>query len=413
MHNEKYVLRIYRSIYVIATLIIGIMTIVTKKMYGEGVGVTLNLDTLTLILLLAINVGMLLLIIPVFNVLKKIRILTDVSYGSHRLVCNQRKIHQFITFILLIQIIFTLRTGNGVVGNTSQASGTILSYVFNVLKINAFMPIYYVAARDTKKKLYWINILLWLIYTILCGWSSYILTIIFLEFFLRAKYKQSSYNQNLLYKSSVLVAVAATLIGGFLYKYLFAIKNTIRYGFNVAPLSYGEGLSNLISRFSQFPLSIVAWQNNDKIVSLYRSQDISCVDIRAIFRSLVPGSLMNKNFRTTNNLIIQSMYPDVSNTTSSDYALPLFWMNLIHSSFPDFVVYLLATIILFAITKKIIYWFDDGSGDVDILLFFFIFNFMNGNPPESLFGYGYIGLIYFIPIMILLGVIKVEIINLN
>lgn len=45
MHNEKYVLRIYRAIYVIAALIIGFMTIVTRKMYGEGVGISLRQDT--------------------------------------------------------------------------------------------------------------------------------------------------------------------------------------------------------------------------------------------------------------------------------------------------------------------------------------------------------------------------------
>lgn len=408
MHNEKYVLKIYRAIYVIAALVIGILTIVTRKMYGEGVGIKLKQDTGTLIILLGIDIGMLMLTIPAFNLLKRVHIAASPSNGKHRLVFDQRKIHPFITIIFILQIVFTLRTGNGVVGNTSQVSGTMLSYALNILKINAFMPIYYVAARDTKKKLYWINIVLWLIYTIICGWSSYIMIIFFLEFYLRAKYRESNYNKNLLYKASTLVATVATLVGGFLYRFLYAIKNTIRYGYNVAPLSYSEGLSKLISRFTSFPLGIVAWQNNEQIASLYRTQGIVCADVRAIFRSLVPGSLMNKNFRTLNNIIIQSMYNDVTNSTSSDYPLPLFWMNLIYADFSDFIVYLVITIAFLIISKEIIYWFDDGSGDADILYFFLIFNFMSGYSIENLFGYGYIGLVYFIPIMILLGIIKIE-----
>lgn len=413
MHNEKYVLRIYRAIYVIATLIIGFMTIVTRKMYGEGVGISLRQDTGTLIILLAIDVGMLLLTIPVFNLLKNVRFTISHTGRGHKLVLDQQKIHPFIFIIFILEIVFTLRTGNGVVGNTSQASGTMLSYIFNILKVNAFMPVYYIAARDTKKKLYWINIVLWLIYMILCGWSSTIMLIFFLEFYLRAKYRKSGYNTALLYRASAVIAGVATLAGGFFYKYLFAIKFTIRYGYNVAPLSYSEGLSKLILRFTSFPLAIVSWQNNDRIASLYQAQGVAYADVKSIFRSLVPGSLMNKNFRTLNNIIIQSMYSDVTNTTSSDYPLPLFWMNLIHADLGDFIVYLMITILFLVISKKIIYWFDNGSGDVDILYFFLIFNFMSGYSIESLFGYGYMGLFYFISIMFILGIIKIERVDVN
>lgn len=406
MHNEKYVIKIYRAIFMIAALIVGVLTIVNRQMYGEGIGATLTLDNIELAILLIIEIGMIYLSIPVYEKTKakKIRL---VGIAPHRFIISKR-IHTFIFTVLVLQIFFTVRTGNGVVGAEHEASGTLLSYVFNILKVSAFMPIYYVAARDTKKPVYWINAALWLIYSLICGWTGQLLTVPFLELFLRAKEEKLTVGVKLLCRLSGLTAVAATLIGGWVYKYAYAFKNTIRYGFQIGSLNYFEALERLISRFTAYPLDVVSIVNHSRIASLYQSQGIAFVDVKAIFRSLVPGSLMNKDFRTTHNIIIQSMYPDVTNATSSNYGLPFYWFNLIESEFLDFLVYAIVLVVLIAVSKKIIYAFDDGSGKVDILYYLLVFDLMTGVSLEGLFAYKYIGLVYFIPIMVGLGVIKLK-----
>jgi hypothetical protein len=74
----------------------------------------------------------------------------------------------------------------------------------------------------------------------------------------------------------------------------------------------------------------------------------------------------------------------------------------------DFFVYIIVVFILLMVSKKIIYMFDNGNGNVDILYFMLIFQFFDGYSAETLFGYGYIGLIYLIPLMMLLGIIKLQ-----
>lgn len=277
-----------------------------------------------------------------------------------------------------------------------------------MLKISAFMPIYYVVARE-RKKIYWVNVILWIAYQLLCGWTSIILQVAFIELFLQLKDKPHGPLVQLGYKLSGLATLVAILIGGFIYKYAWVIKNSIRYGFKMDAISYTEGIGKLLTRFTSFPLAIVSIQQHEIIKQLYQSQNVNLIDIKSISRPLLPSAIMgDKGFRTINNIIIQSMYRDVSNTTSSNYCIWLFWRDLLSSSPMDFFVYIIVVFILLMVSKKIIYMFDNGNGNVDILYFMLIFQFFDGYSAETLFGYGYIGLIYLIPLMMLLGIIKLQ-----
>ena len=51
MHDEYYVLKIYSKIYLFASIIIGLMTIVNYKMYGEAIELQLTLDRVDLFLI--------------------------------------------------------------------------------------------------------------------------------------------------------------------------------------------------------------------------------------------------------------------------------------------------------------------------------------------------------------------------
>lgn len=407
MRREYYILKIYRNIFLVATLIIGLQTIFNRQMYGEGVGVTLALDNIDICVLIILQCITIYSSFLLFIKTKDYEIALDNK--RIQFTVDKRKIHIFILLLLVLQIIFSLKTGNGVIGHTSTATGSISQYLLNMMKVTQFMPIYYIVARDTTKKIYWSNIILWLTYSIVCGWTGTILEIAFLEMFLRVKNKNYGLFIQLGYKLSGVATFVAMLIGGYIYKYMYVIKNYIRYGYNIGKLSFMEGLEKLISRFTNFPLAIVAIQNNSAISNLYNQQAIGLVDIKAVFRPILPGFIMhNKGFRTLNNLIIQSMYPDVLNTTSSDYCIWLFLKNLYSANIIDFFLYILVVFIFMIISKEVIYSFDDGSRNIEILYFFLLLKFINGNSAETMFGYGYISLVYLLPIMIILGIIKMN-----
>ena len=404
--NEEYVYKIYLKVFIFSTIFIGIQTIIYQKMYGEGVGVDLKLDNLSIALLIILQCVTLLLALPVFHYTKRCRL--TIGYKKHLFTLNMKKLHVFVFFLLCVQIFFSIRTGANIVGHTTTESGSAVRSVLNMLKISAFMPIYYVVARE-RKKIYWVNVILWIAYQLVCGWTSIILQVAFIELFLQLKDKPQGPLVQLGYKLSGLATLVAILIGGFIYKYAWVIKNSIRYGFKMDAISYTEGIGKLLTRFTSFPLAIVSIQQHDIITQLYQSQNIKLVDIKSIFRTLLPSAIMgDKGFRTINNIIIQSMYRDISNNTSSNYCIWLFWRDLLSSSPMDFFVYIIVVFILLMVSKKIIYMFDNGNGNVDILYFMLIFQFFDGYSAETLFGYGYIGLIYLIPLMMLLGIIKLQ-----
>lgn len=406
--KEYYVFKIYVLFYLFSSIFIGVSTIINYQMYGEAMSVHLTLDKIDLIFLLILHCSTLLATIPLFKATKNLWIRFKKNHIRIYFVID-KKINVFVFIVLFLQLLFSLYSGNGVVGQDQDAPNSIIALFMNMLKISQFMPIYYVVARNVKKKIYWLNIMLWLIYQLACGWSQIILQIFILEFYLRIKTGSSGKFVQLLYKLNVLVSPILLMGGAIIYKYAWALKNTIRNGYIFLPLNYPDALSALISRFTSYPITVTAFQNQNKISALYQLQGIRFADIRAIFRPLLPGILMpNKSFRTLNNLVMQSIYPNITNTTSSGYCPWLIWWNLFSSDILDFLVYVVIFLLLFIISKTIIYMFDDGTKNVEILYFLLVFQFLSGSSAETMFGYGYIGLIYFIPIMVFFKIIRIK-----
>lgn len=407
MHDEHYVLKIYSNIFLIASVIIGFLTIINYKTYGEAIELQLMLDRIDLFLILIIHCIPMLLAFSLWEKTKNWHFFSK-HYNVY-LYLDNRKIHLFVFFVLISQLLFSLYSGNGRVGHENIFRNTYISYIFNILKIDAFMPLYYVVSRNKSKKLYWINIILWLIYQLVCGWSIIIFEIFILEFYMRVREKSLVKIVRYFYKSTRLCTLIAIMLGAFLYRFVWSLKFTIRSGYSIPILGYCDALEKLILRFTSYPMSVAAVQNHQEIISLYLSQGVSLVDIKAIFRPLLPTMLMpDKGFRNLNNIVLQPIYPSLANSTSTDYGLLFFMKNLFNASIFDFIVYILVGFLLFIISKKIIYAFDDGSKKVDILYFLLIFSFLKGNSAEELYGYGYLSLIYMIPIMFFLKIIKLK-----
>ena len=203
------------------------------------------------------------------------------------------------------------------------------------------------------------------------------------------------------------ITIVMVLIGAGMYRYMYSVKNMIRFGYSFSPLGFMEGLERLVSRFSSYPVTVVAVQNHREIANLFNEQGLWYAESASLFRGLLPSSIMkNKSFRVLGNIVLQSIYPDLTNTTGSNYCVWALWWNLLESNFFGFLLFLVVFILGLWVSKKIIYAFDDGNGRIEILYFFLLFNFFSG---ISVGGFEeYIGLIYFIVVMLIFRVIKVK-----
>ena len=208
---------------------------------------------------------------------------------------------------------------------------------------------------------------MWLTYEILCGWTHPILKVVFLELFLRIKENRGSFVKTIrriICGMNSTVTIVAVLFGAGIYRYMYSLKNLIRFGYSFMPLGFMEGLERLVSRFSSYPVTVVAVQNHKVIADLFNEQGLWYAESASLFRGLLPSAIMkNKSFRVMGNIVLQSIYPGLGNTTGSNYCVWVLWWNLLESDFFGFLLFLVVFILGIWVSKKIIYMFDDGSGN--------------------------------------------------
>ncbi|KAA0536454.1 oligosaccharide repeat unit polymerase, partial [Citrobacter portucalensis] len=167
-----------------------------------------------------------------------------------------------------------------------------------------------------------INILLFITFKILQGWTSFLLIMFFLEAYARFQRNKS--------KFVFLLPLFIIFFGGWIYQYAYVIKNEIR-GSTVAPISYFQGVEQLTSRLSMNPVSLGAYQNYDSIIKLYQKENITFKESASLLRPIIPGGLIDKDYRILNNNVIASFYPDLNQYTSSDFGIVMYYYILFNS----------------------------------------------------------------------------------
>ncbi|WP_220495336.1 oligosaccharide repeat unit polymerase [Pseudoalteromonas sp. SG41-1] len=313
---------------------------------------------------------------------------------------NENKFHYLFLFLLIAQLVFLATTGVGrvTVGNIEPAKSPY-SLIFSILKPEPFIYIYYLYFRKpnistmykSKRVLFWFNIICFCCLKLLQGWSSFILILFFLELvvFFKKIFKGK-------YFLVFIIPFLSLFFGGFIYKYVYVIKNEIR-GNSVENISYFEGVGHLSSRLSMNPNSLGAYQNFDKVVSLYRNENIELKEVKAFFRPIVPSGLMDKDFRNLNNNVMTSYTPTLNQFTSSDFGLILYFSILYEASFYDFFMTILISICLFIMAKVFFDTMSRTRGELDFLFFLLLFKFFYTVSLENVFGQG------FVPYLFLLG----------
>lgn len=388
-------------ISIICTLYVGVGTLITGKMYGEASPVPLSVEKIDVFILLLMT---LLLYVIMWIFYKKTQNNMFSFAGIPKMSFKKNRIHKLVALFLLVKIVGTMFWGIGRVGTTSTYSFSLL---FSIIKIEEFFPIYYVIGRDTKKKLYWLNIGLYTLLQLLQSWTGFIFTFAFIELFLWVK-KNSLLKKSIKLLQPTVLAVVATFVGGAVYSLAWPIKQAVRYGGNVGTyiLSINEGVIKLVERISHFPMIVLAWQNGEKIADLYKLQNSS--EILCIFRPLLPAIVMpgKDSLRSLSNLIIQSMFRDIGNITGANYGIIMYMYTLIKSNIMDGILYFILLFLLFLLCCSILKAFDNTEHDIKILYFFFLKGIVEGGSLEG-FSYGYLGAIYMIIILWICGGINI------
>lgn len=401
--KEFLAIRIYICIHILATFIIGLSTILKYESYGDAVGMSLRLSRVEIGFVLFVQ--MLTLVATYYFFLWTYNKRVYFTNKRLKFIIITSRMHFFVLAVLIVQIFFSLKTGNARIGH-EVTSG--YSFIMNLLNITAFFPIYFFCCRGGK--IYWANVILYCVWKLICGWTGFVLSVAFYEMYLlirENKYKILSQISARLY---VLFSAFLILAGGWLYSYFYRIKGFVRYGYDIGKLTFLEGLNRLISRFTNFPVSLIGVQEHEQIVKLSNLQNNWYTETILTFRPLIPGFLWHgkENLRSFGNIVLQAIYPTLGTGTSSGYLCWVYWANILESDLTMFLFYAFALVIFFVVSKKIIYAFEIERGLLDFLYFDLIFAIFSVGVMESIFGYGYIGLIYILPIMILLGLIKVE-----
>ena len=395
--------KIYLYIHVIALVVLGIATMITGETYGGATDVHFS----------AITIGVLFLVylytyFIMYMFYRKTKDNLPSIKHFPKITVDKNRLHIFYFISLLISFIGVTIFKIGIVDNIQP--DIKFSFLFNLIKFNEFFPIYYIAARDEKKPIYWLNIIFYMIIRTLQGWSGWIIMIFFMELLFILK-KDNFLVKTIKKLKSFILSIGAILGGTMVYYLFIPLRESIRHGgsYQWFKMSFFDAIVRLVERLSNFPVFTSAWQNIEDIIRCYQSQNIFLSEFRTIFAPLLPSFIMkNKEMRSMGNLVQQAMWPTLTNGTSTGMGFSAYWYSLFRCSFWDFIFTLAIFIIGFYISCSLLKAFNNEDNDMRILYFMLLMQIASGSTVAHMVGYGYPAALYLIFFMILFGVIKLE-----
>ncbi len=405
-----YVAKIYVITYVISDIYIAFTIISQKRLMNEFSSVTFTMDRIEVFFLLIANLFVYLFLWCFYKKTQK----KMITYkGFPKLEIDNSKVHIFVTVALLIRIAGNVFLNIGKVGANATTS---FSFLFNIIAIKQFFPIYYIICRNKYNKNYWINLILFSLLEILNGWTGFVLNIGFIELYFRVKDKKFIYRK--IKRLTCIGSVFIVLVSGsFIYKFLYPLKYIVRYnnikdivhGFELYSLPFSDAASRLLSRISSFSHEVLAVMNMDELVYMYKNEAMMFQEIMAMFRPLVPSALMpNKYFRSLTNLVVKTVFSDLEQGTGTDFGIFNYGRALFMANPLEFMIYIILFFILFVLVSSLLHSFDNEDNDISILYLIFLMSLKYNGTLEQVFSTQYIGMIYILIIMWLLGILKVK-----
>jgi len=394
--------KIFISIYVWALTISFIRVVITGSYGGELCTFNVGFGQVELYGLYILNLMSFLFIYFAYKLASSIHINAHVKFKI-----NSKLLTHVIFVVCFLHILFVTMTGVGRVGSGNKND---VSFLFNMLDPKYIFPLFYVLVKSdgayyakTKVKFYAV-VVSYCILKIVQGWSGYLLLIALLEahfFFKNRQY--SKCNEAMIVMVAPLILMVA---GGLIYKHAYEVKTYIRGA--QEEISYGEGVDKFVNRLTFFPNSLGAIERHSDISNLYTEQGVGFKEVKGIFRPVLPSLIVgDKSYRSINNLSVQAFYPDVTAVTGSDIGLLAYTLVLLNIDVGEWAVW-------FAITATLTFLYKVfldalGGKEFNILMFLLFLKVGYTASLEFVFGYGYLGLLYWIVFSLLSGVMNIQV----
>ncbi|PMG31171.1 hypothetical protein BCU94_09490 [Shewanella sp. 10N.286.52.C2] len=391
----------YITLYFVTTIISLIQTIGNKKFPGELYREIRMISDFEVFAISFFNLVGFVLCYLLYKVFVKFRVRASIGVKY-----NFRRLSWLLSVILVLQISFLMATGVGRVTFGEPATSPY-STLFALIKPDPFVFLYFLIIRNKKDFSYTsenhfsLNIIFYCLLKLLQGWSSFFFIFFVLECCVR--FRHSKYFGR---KMVMLIPLTVIFIGGLVYQQIFVLKNQIRGNNSMQNISYFQAVEHLSSRLSMNATSLGAYQNTDKIVSLYKAEELDFKESKALLRPLIPSKFMDKEFRNLNNNIMHSYTPTLTAGTSSDFGFAMYYYILYKSSKFDFITSILLTMSLIAFAKIYFDTMSNGTPILDFLFFLILFKFTYTVSLENVIGQGFVPYLYLTVFMWLFGGVK-------
>lgn len=319
------------------------------------------------------------------------------------------RLNWFFMFLVITRIAYSLLTGYGLAESTASTSGSILFSLFSIHSI--FMIYYCIARREKDRKIYWINIGLYVLLRMVEGYTGVLIIITVCEFYFRLKDRRW-YNRS--FSPKVLggiigIETFVLIVGGYLYSFLRPFKYALRLGTPYEKLTYSMGVSYLVQRFSTLSSSVRVASHYEDVVRFYQSQ-VDFAEIKAFFRPLLPRAVMPvKEFFSVGSAVAAVPSGIYNFGISDGVGVVEHAKILLDSDFTTFIIWLNLYILAIVFIRYIIRIFQKEPGELNMLYFFFCIAFVESGNLETMFSQTHLKVLLFIPLMWFLRIIKIKI----
>lgn len=317
---------------------------------------------------------------------------------------NYNAFHKFMSLFLIIATFYCIYTGDNFAlrGNTNSSSP-----IASLLQVDGIFVFYYCSCHEDNRSFTLFNGILYVLYKIILGYAGAILSVFFLELYYRTK--DRNFNQ---VKVGVLAALAL-IGGGMLYSVVYPLKFAIRYNkeFNLSDrITLYEGISNLCLRFSHLHTDLYVRNHFQDFIYAYKRQNIFMMEFKSIFRSLIPSAIFKNKYFYAIGTLMHNLPSGMNIYNGSDCSGILEYLHLLITVDPlSFIGWIIVFVICTAFIKSVCTWLQTYDGQFDYFYFdLFFVEFSTLGNLGALFTDTYIKVIFFIPLLFVLGIFKVD-----
>lgn len=318
---------------------------------------------------------------------------------KYKIKYNVKRLDKLYFIFLIISWTLFITAG---VGRAVEGGKSSIGYIGAILNVRTLFPFYYVLARR-KSLFYPLNILLYCGLRLSQGWTSFFLDLVLFEILIRFQHLRFN-NIRKIY--ATIIPFIVIYVGGLVYSVIYPIKQFIRFKqISFEQLTIEDGVNKLLERTTFFPQSLASIQTVDLTAREYQTYSNTLGEIKTIFRPLIPGFMMDKDFASLSLCIKKSFVDYEAEGTSLNVGIFSYGYSLMKCDFLSFIIWVILMVILFKMFSLIIRSLD--SKYKHVLYFILVLNIYTIGSIETVYSYMYLPLLYMCPIFLATGIVKI------